>query len=198
VLRLGREHVPDVTRVLSEAFHDYPVMRYVIGEGHDDYEQRLNTLIHFFVMARVLRNEVLLGTMHGGDLAATALVSYPGRGKAPDELMTLRDEVWDELGPESQARYQAFGSACAPFDVQVPHIHLNMIGVSRAAQGSGLGRKLMDRVHLMSQEDASSQGVTLSTEDPANVPLYEHFGYSMVGHSRLSPELETWCFFRPD
>jgi len=198
VLKLGEEQVPEVTRVLCEAFYDYPVMRYVIGGGQDDYERRLNTLVHFFVMGRVLRNEELLGTMEGEDLAATALVSYPGRGKAPLELITLRDKVWDELGPESRSRYEAFSSACDPFEVEVPHIHLNMIGVSRAAQGSGLGRKLIDHVHLMSREDASSQGVTLTTEDPANVPLYEHFGYEVIGHARLSPTFETWGFFRPD
>jgi ribosomal protein S18 acetylase RimI-like enzyme len=82
--------------------------------------------------------------------------------------------------------------------VDVPHIHLNMIGVSRAAQGSGLGRKLIDHVHLMSRQDASSQGVTLTTEDPANVPLYEHFGYTVVGQTRVSPTLGAWGFFRPD
>ena len=198
VLKLTEEHVPEVTRVLCEAFYDYPVMRYVIGDGQDDYERRLNTLVHFFVMARVLRNEKLLGTIDGKDLAATALVSYPGRGKAPPELIALRDKVWDELGPESGSRYEAFGAACAPFEVEVPHIHLNMIGVSRAAQGSGFGRELIDHVHLMSREDTSSQGVTLTTEDPANVPLYEHLGYEVVGHARLSPRFETWGFFRPD
>ena len=56
----------------------------------------------------------------------------------------------------------------------------------------------MDHVHLMSHEDTSSQGVTLTTEDPANVPLYEHFGYKLVWHVRLSPAMGTWGFFRPD
>ncbi len=198
VLRLGEEHIPEVTRVLCEAFYDYPVMRHVLGERHDDYAPRLSTLVHFFVMARVLRDEELLGTMVGADLAATALVSYPGRGESPAELATLRDEVWDDLGSESRSRYEDFGVACAPFDVEVPHIHLNMIGVSRAAQGRGLGRMLMDHVHGMSRRDTLSEGVTLTTEDPSNVPIYEHLGYRVVGHARVSPGLETWGFFRPD
>jgi GNAT superfamily N-acetyltransferase len=198
VLSLGKKHVPEVTRVLCEAFHDYPVMRYVLGEHHDDYGQRLSTLVHFFVMARVLRDEDLLGTLAGADLAATALVSYPGRRESPDELAVLRDNVWDELGSETWSRYAAFGAACAPFEVPNPHIHLNMIGVSRAAQGSGLGRVLIDHVHGMSLRDPLSEGVTLTTEDPSNVPLYEHFGYRVVGHAHLPPGLETWGFFRPD
>ena len=155
-------------------------------------------MVYFFVMARVLLNEELLGTRDGADLAATALVSYPGREAPPAELVTLRDELWDEFGPESRARYEAYSAACASFDVGIPHIHLNMIGVSRAARGTGLGRKLIDHVHLMSRNDASCQGVSLTTEDPANVPLYEHFGYTVVGHTRLSPALTTWGFFRPD
>jgi GNAT superfamily N-acetyltransferase len=198
VLSLGKGHVPEVTRVLSEAFYDYPVMRHVLGEHHDDYEQRLSTLIHFFVMARVLRDEELLGTMAGADIAATALVSYPGRRESPDELAVLRDNVWDELGSDTRSRYAAFGAACAAFEVSSPHIHLNMIGVSRAAQGSGLGRVLMDHIHGISLRDPLSEGVTLTTEDPSNVPLYKHFGYRVVGHAQVQPGLETWGFFRPD
>ena len=72
VLRLGEEHVPEVTRVLCEAFYDYPFMRHLLGERHDDYEHRLGTLVHSLVMARVLRDEDLLGIMDGVDLVATA------------------------------------------------------------------------------------------------------------------------------
>jgi hypothetical protein len=56
----------------------------------------------------------------------------------------------------------------------------------------------MEEVHLMSRRRSKSRGVTLTTEDPANVALYEHLGYEVVGHARISPELETWGLFRPD
>jgi GNAT superfamily N-acetyltransferase len=198
VLKLGEEHVPEVTHVLCEAFHDYPVMRHVLGEHHGDFDQRLSTLVGFFVMARVLRDEELLGIMDSADLAAAALVSYPGRRESPPDLAVLRDKVWDELGRETRSRYEAFATACAPFEVPTRHIHLNMIGVSRGARGSGLGRLLMDHIHEMSRRDPTSKGVTLTTEDPSNVPLYEHFGYEVVGHATVAPGLETWGFFRPD
>lgn len=93
VLSLGEEHVPDVMRVLCEAFYDYPLMRYILLGQHDDYERRLSRLVHLFVMARVLRNDELLGTMEGVDLVATALVAHPARPESPTELVTLRDEV---------------------------------------------------------------------------------------------------------
>ncbi len=198
VVSLGEEHVPEITRVLCEAFYDYPLMRFVVGEGQGEYGRRLEALNHFFVMARVLRGEPLIGIMNGSDLTATALVSYPGPREIPPELAELRDELWHDLGDGSRSRYQDFGVATATFDIDAPHIHLDMIGVSEASQGSGLSRILIEHVHCMSREDDGSQGVTLTTEDPANVSLYEHFGYRVVGHSRVSPALETWGFFRPD
>jgi hypothetical protein len=36
----------------------------------------------------------------------------------------------------------------------------------------------------------------LNTEDPKNVPLYQHFGYRVIGHERVSRELMTWAFYR--
>jgi hypothetical protein len=51
-------------------------------------------------------------------------------------------------------------------------------------------------VHDLAQADSQSAGVTLTTESPQNVALYRHFGYRVLGHARVSDELETWTFFR--
>ncbi len=198
ILRLGEGDVPEIVDVLCEAFFDYPVMRFVLGPERADYSPKLGALINFFAMARVLRGETLLGIGERTDLDGAALVSrFTGR-VSPPELDDLREQVWAELGTAARARYEAFGAACAPFQVDVPHIHLNMIGVRRRARGKGLGRRLIEHVHLLSQNDAESEGVTLNTEDAGNIPLYEHLGYKVLGHATVAPELETWGFFRPD
>ena len=49
----------------------------------------------------------------------------------------------------------------------------------------------------MSESDPISRGVSLSTENPKNVSLYEHFGYRIVSHETVG-EIETWGFFRED
>jgi GNAT superfamily N-acetyltransferase len=198
VITLGEKHVQQVAGVLCEAFADYPVMRFVLGSEDKGYESRLETLMRFFVMARVLRDEIILGIDEGPDLGAAALISIPDGRESPAELGALRTAVWDDLGTEARARYEAIGAACEVFLVDVPHFHLNMIGVSRKFQGRGLGRILMDRIHRLSYEDSLSQGVTLNTEDPANLPLYRHLGYEVIGQSTVAPGLETWGFFRRD
>lgn len=198
VVGLSREDVPRVVDVLCDAFHAYPIMRLVLGATTGPSDTRLRRLIEFFVMARALRDEPMLGVCDGDVLAATAIASYPGRVVHPPELDTLREAVWRDLGEDARARYETCGRVWQSLSVDVPHVHLNMIGVRGRAQGTGLGRLLLDRVHRLSRDTPGSEGVTLTTEDPANVALYEHAGYEIVGHARLAPDVETWSFFRQD
>jgi ribosomal protein S18 acetylase RimI-like enzyme len=187
----------DVVDVLCEAFHDYPVMRFVLGSGRPDYDRDLRTLVGLFVMSRALRGEYLFGVRtEDRRLEAAAIVSRPGTS-GPPALAALREEVWAALGGESRARYEAFVAACAPLEPTGPHLHLNMIGVRRGAQRSGRARLLLDHVHALSRDDPESGGVSLSTENPRNVALYEHVGYVVRGHAIVSPELETWALYRP-
>jgi GNAT superfamily N-acetyltransferase len=161
ILRLDRAEADRVSDVMSEAFYDYPVTRYVLRDALGDYDRRLRRLVNFFVMARV-----------------------------------LREAVWADLGNAARARYEAFGRAWEPLDAREPHIHLNMIGVRRACRGRGFARVLLDHVQEMSRRTEGSRGVSLTTEDPGNVPMYEHVGYEVVAHARIAPELETWSMFR--
>jgi ribosomal protein S18 acetylase RimI-like enzyme len=189
---LAPDDVPEVVDVLCESFFDYPVMRHILGTG-DDYAARLARLMTFFTRARVLRGEALLGVGVSDDpsaLGAAALVSYPGARQNPPELDGLREVA--------RSRYEAFGAACAPFEREAPHLHLNMIGTRRAALGRGLGRTLLEAVHGLSAADAASTGVSLTTEVEANVALYRHFGYEVVGTVEVVPGLTTWGFFRAD
>jgi ribosomal protein S18 acetylase RimI-like enzyme len=82
------------------------------------------------------------------------------------------------------------------FATTPPHHHLNMIGVRRAQQRSGLAREVLEAVHRLASEDPESAGVSLTTERPENLPFYERFGYKVVGHAWVGPDLETWGLFR--
>lgn len=50
---LDRNYKVAALNVLCAAFHDYPVMRYVIGEADSEYDEKLRELIGFFVEARL-------------------------------------------------------------------------------------------------------------------------------------------------
>ena len=58
----GRAETDALTDVLCDAFHDYPVMRFIVGErdSDDTYDDRLRRLVRFFVSARTLRGDPAL------------------------------------------------------------------------------------------------------------------------------------------
>ena len=79
------------TALLCEAFAEYPVMRYVLGSA-GDYGKRLQTLIGFFVAARVLREDLILGVFDSSQLAAVA-PPWLGRARALRSIRSGRRPV---------------------------------------------------------------------------------------------------------
>lgn len=194
---IAYEHLDAVVSTLHEAFIDYPVMRYVLGTESPDFEVRHARLIRLFVMGRVLNRDPLFGIGEPDGPLAVATVTLPGPSPNPPELAEYRAREWAYLGPEAQARYDAFCAACAHFDVNEPHHHLNMLGVRRSHQGQGLGRMLVEHVIDLAGQHGGSAGVSLSTENPANLPFYRALGFELTGHAEVGPGLETWNLFRP-
>lgn len=188
----------DVVAVLCDAFHSYPVMRFIIGPGHEnDYAERLRKLVGFFTFRRMRQGGPLLGVRDGNDLVAAAVMTLPGEGEMPTDVDERGDALWRELGDDARVRQETYMQATGPFVIAEPHHHLNMIGVRHSHMGRGLARPLLDAVAAMSEDDPGSHGVSLTTEVPKNLTLYQHFGYRDVGHVRVAPGLETWGLFRP-
>lgn len=195
VVTLSAEDTPEIVDVFCDAFHAYPVMRYVLGES-PDYDRRLTRLIHLFVMGRVMRDEPIRGIASDGALCAAATMSYPERQEdTPAGFTELREAAWRELGLEARQRYDRCTSAWSPLAVNVPQLHLNMIGVRRSMHGQKAGRMLLTEVVSVSKSTPGSQGISLTTELPRNVELYQHMGYEVTGHVNVTPDLETWALF---
>jgi GNAT superfamily N-acetyltransferase len=197
IVTLGKERVPEAVAVLCDAFYDYPVMRFIIGED-DTYDQKLNQLVTMFVAARALRDSPVLGAVDSsGELIGIATVSLPTEVAAPPEFDRLRDGVWRRLGQAAQSRYHSYGETCMRFEPQEPHHHLNMLGVRRSHAGQGFARPLLEAVGELCRMDPASGGVSLSTELSDNVKLYEYFHYQVLGNAPVAGDLETWVLYWP-
>ena len=194
VVALGAENREEIVAVIADAFFDYPVMRYILGTD-GDYPARLRALLDFFTLARLHRGERMYGVRRDGRLAGVALTSHPEDDSRPPKLLEARDRTWDELGVGARARYETFGSTVIPFPEE-PHLHLNILAVARGAQGSGVGRSLLEAVQQASRERPGSTGVSLSTEKEGNVALYEHCGYEVLGSARVDDAFTSWSMFR--
>lgn len=188
----------EAVATLADAFHDYSVMRHIVGEAGDDYDRRLHLLIGHFVAGRVLRGNPVLAIEDGGRAVGVATLTPPGEQKEPAAFPALRDALWYDLGGAARTRFEGLVAIWERLAVPGPQYHLNMLGVRRSHAGRGVGRRLLEAVHEISKGDAASAGVSLSTEEAKNVALYQHFGYEIKGHERITDEMETWIFFRSD
>jgi GNAT superfamily N-acetyltransferase len=190
--------IDDVTEVLAEAFFDYPVMRFVVGQGHPAYADRLRDLVGFFVYRRARTGAPLLGVVEDGRLVGAAAITLPAGPEpmADPAVLARRDAVWRALGGDARERYDRYAAATSPFFTALPrHHHLNMIGVRRTRAGQGLGRKLLDAVADLAREHQDSCGVTLTTETEGNVLLYEHVGYKVIAKAPVEPGMTSWGLF---
>ena len=198
LVRLDPERAPEAVGVLCDSFRNYPVMRYMIGEQGDRYDRFLERLIDIFVSGRVLRGDPILAIEEAGRAVAIATITRPGGPATHPHVEAARDALLLGLDPEAKVRSEALVSAWRRMALDVPQYHVNMLGVLATHAGRGLGGRLLREVHEMSRLDPGSTGVSLTTEDPKNVPLYQHCGYEVVSHDRITADLETWGFFRRD
>jgi GNAT superfamily N-acetyltransferase len=146
----------------------------------------------------VLRDDIIFGLFDSsGQLAGVATTTRPTSPEPSPELLRVREEIWGELGADARQRYDSFVAATQATAVAGRHHHLNMIGIRRSEHGRGYARPLLEAVHALAQGDATSTGVSLTTELERNRALYEHFGYRVAGHRAVPDAFTTWTLFRP-
>jgi ribosomal protein S18 acetylase RimI-like enzyme len=194
ICEVDRRHKAEALDVLCAAFHDYPVMRYVIGQADPDYDAKLRELIGLFVEARLTRNVPLIGVYEADQLLGIAVVSPPKEIPVPRELAECHARVERRLGPEAMARFDRYGEACEATDPGHLAHYLGMIAVRPGAQRRGLGHRLIDAVKELARSDPDSAGVTLNTESSGNLLFYERMGFRRGAEADFGP-LHTWSFF---
>ena len=77
-----------------------------------------------------------------------------------------------------------------------PYYTLDILAVSSAAQGQGVGRRLLDHIHAQCDRDAQASGIYLFTGDERNTHIYRRFGYEALEVKQTEP-LTVWHMFRP-
>ncbi len=177
--------------VLSEAFADYPVMRYVLSDAGSEYDARLELLVGVFVDLRLMRGSPVLGIRLGGSLAAVALVDEPSPSPLETSPLDADAPVWSTLGQQAYRRMMAFEHESAHLEPEVPHYFVGMIGVLAEHRGQGFASQLLAEVRRMSAQDPGSAAVSLSTERESNLAFYGRLGYRITGETQVG-NLHTW------
>jgi GNAT superfamily N-acetyltransferase len=177
------------------AFHEYPVIRFVLRTTGEQFEKHLIALVNFYTEIRLIRNWPVLGVYSDSHLVSVALVNDPVA-----KVLPLPDQQLSELrsiiGDDAYARLELYEQKSSEAEPKKPHHFLGMIGVLPEYQGKGYAAGLLRAVNEMSVADLNSTGVCLSTELAENVSLYEHFGFRIISEVDIE-NLHSWCMFCP-
>jgi GNAT superfamily N-acetyltransferase len=194
--KLSRANKEEVVAVLCQAFHDYPVMRFVLKSSGNNYDKDLTALVGFFCESRLVRNWPVLGIRdEHGSLIGAALANDAVRHPLPlpeEPLQQLRKSI----GEEAYERLLAYEDQSSKGEPDSIHHFLGMIGIVPHHQGKGYAKHLMNAVKDIAISNPESTGICLSTELPDNVPIYKRFGYRVISEADVG-ELHTWCMFLP-
>jgi ribosomal protein S18 acetylase RimI-like enzyme len=111
------------------------------------------------------------------DFSAAALWLPPGVTSDSDAIEVL---IGETVGAERQSVAAQVGEGIDAHHPAEPHWYLSMIGVDPARQGRGLGSAMLAHC-LATLVDAEGAIAYLESSNPKNTPLYERFGFEVIG-----------------
>ncbi|MFE0130076.1 GNAT family N-acetyltransferase [Streptomyces sp. NPDC059037] len=165
-----------VSRTLARAFGDDPMMRWFFPED----ASREAGLGRYFTTL-FTRQYARHGVCERTDAAAAFWVAPEGQEKAVPDAETVQ-ELQEILGDRAGLFRDAV-EAAAEHGPKEAHWYLAVIGADPAARGQGHGSALLRSG--LAQADASGLPVYLESSKPSNIPVYEHFGFTVLEEAQL-------------
>ncbi|MET9951244.1 GNAT family N-acetyltransferase [Streptomyces sp. NPDC006339] len=164
------EDAPAISHTLARAFDDDPMMRWFFPED----ASREATLGRYF-STLFTRQYLHNGVCERTDAAAAFWVPADAQEKAVPDAETIQ-ELIGILGDRAGLFKEAVETAAAHAP-SAPHWSLALIGADPVAQGTGQGAALLRSG--LAKADAAGQATYLESSKAANLPVYEHFGFTV-------------------
>lgn len=168
--------LPAVTRVLTAAFADDPVMRWTFAPAADP-GAGLRAMFELMIDEYFWRGHLYVVSDTKG-VAGAALWSPPDRDVLQDaRLEELFARLAPHLGDELVPRLAELGRTHEHRPAE-PHLYLGILGVDPGRQSKGHGAALLaptlaecDRMGLLAHLESSNE---------RNIPFYERHGFEVV------------------
>jgi len=195
VFELEESHAEEAVELLVLAFETDPAYRYFCDAERPGYLRRLGMLFRSGRRLQRSSGQPVLGVLSGQRLAGLAMIQEPGATVSARAQLRWLLEMALFMGPRVPWRILRdirVAEAARPAE---PHFYLPILAVHPDFQGSGCGRALLEALQSRSGRHPRSTGVCLETENPDNVPFYEHIGYRAIARNTVAG-LEITTLFR--
>lgn len=197
LMGLVRLRIPDVSRIaalFARAFQDDPLMCYAIP----DVRQRRRLLP--WLMGLNARYGCRYGEVYCTPEYTGAAIWLPPGQTAYTLWRMLRAGMfvaplrlsWPMLRRLAtvESRAQALHERYAPG----PHWYLAQIGVEPAFQRQGIASRLLRP--MLARADAAGLPCYLETENPANITIYQRYGFQVVAEDAVPAGPHIWAMLR--
>jgi GNAT superfamily N-acetyltransferase len=200
---LGYAELARARDVLTEAFAEDPFYAYIAGGC--GYDRKTAGFFHLFTLHYGLRHGLVYAP--SPDVEGVAIWLPPGRTGVSawkailPGLETLRSaglpRPADRRGLLTRlAGYGKYSEAVHHRHARFPHWYLMVLGVADAHRGRGFASSLLRP--MLEYIDRFRLPCYLETHNPANPPIYGHFGFKTVEEGKLpGSEKSHWAMVRP-
>lgn len=161
--------------VITLAFSTDPVARWMYPDP-SEYLRHFPEFIRAFAGQSFEKGTAYLAP----NAAGAALWLGPGIEPEAEPLINLFSE---STSSEVQRDLFPIFEQMGEYHPAYPHWYLPMIGVDTHMQGGGVGASLM--THALAYCDADGSTAYLESSNPRNIPLYERFGFEVVGEIKV-------------
>ncbi|MGZ4590523.1 MAG: GNAT family N-acetyltransferase [Actinomycetes bacterium] len=180
--RVAAQHdVDDVVAVLVSAFYDDPTWSWAFPDPAARAEQHTR-LWRLFVEGAMRYPWVWLTP---GNTATSVWIPPHGTDLSDEQETALETSLVEMLGAGAPRVMHALDVFDRAHPRDVPHFYLSLLGTSAEHRGRGYGLGLL--AENVRRIDETRMPSYLEASNPANVPLYERYGFTVHG-SFVLPE----------
>ncbi len=197
MIRLYGDKIEQVTALIAEAMFYDPLNMY----WFPDERNRLKNLVTMY------RPEMKYCLRHGEVYAVSERMEGAALWLTNTGKPHIADIIVHEGGLgllfkfpcgvlKSMNGYEKFSRGIRNKFAPVPHLYLHNIAVKKSCQGKGFAGGLLRPI--LSRAAGDGIPCYLETQNPDNVPLYEHYGFKVVDESPVpgSKTVLNWAMLK--
>jgi GNAT superfamily N-acetyltransferase len=187
----GSDDAATVTELIVGAFYDDPTWSWVFPDPATRRQQH-RQLWRLFVDGALRYPWVWLAA---NDTAASVWVPPGGTDLSAEQESAFEGFIHELLGADAPRALHAFEAFEAAHPHDQPHYYLSLLATDPARRGNGYGLGLL--ADNLATIDAEGLPAYLEASNPANVPLYQRYGFEPSGTFRLDGGPTVTTMWRP-
>jgi ribosomal protein S18 acetylase RimI-like enzyme len=184
------EQLQRAAAVVGRAFADDPLLRYMFPNPAE-WAKRVP-----WYFATNLKHASLFGEVYATpNFEGVAAWLSPADDHWSFERLQ-QSGLWqmqENLGEEATDRFMQLVEMPVP-ETSRPYWYLFMLGVESTRRGLGFGQRLL--APMLARIESEGAAIRVDTNDPANVPFYQRYGFELIHEGMLTPQLGNWSFRR--